>query len=38
VAVHAEDREDVERAAEVLEKGGAQQLEWLDSEGRRVET
>jgi len=38
VAVHAEERDDAERAAEVLEKGGAQQVEWLDSEGRRVES
>ena len=37
VAVHAEDRADVEKAAKVLEKAGSQELEWIDAEGHRVE-
>ena len=38
VAIHAEDKDDVEKAAKVLEKAGAEQLEWVDSEGRRLES
>ncbi len=38
VAVHAEERGDVEKAAKALEEAGAQQLEWIDAEGRRVES
>ncbi|MDQ4068366.1 MAG: hypothetical protein M3203_02645, partial [Actinomycetota bacterium] len=38
VAVHAEERSDVEKAAKVLEEAGSQQLEWIDSEGRRAES
>lgn len=38
VAVHAEDGEDVEKAAKVFEEAGAQQLERIDAEGRRVQS
>jgi hypothetical protein len=37
VAVHAEDRSDVEKAAKVLDGEHADQVEWLDAEGRRVD-
>lgn len=36
VAVHATDKSDVEKAAEVLEGEGADELDWLDAEGRKV--
>ena len=37
LAVHAADKSDVEKAAEVLEDHDAQQLEWIDGEGRKLE-
>ena len=37
VAVHATDKADVEKAAEVLEEEEADQLEWIDSEGRKLD-
>jgi hypothetical protein len=37
LAVHATDKADVEKAAKVLEDHGAEQLEWIDAEGRKLE-
>jgi hypothetical protein len=37
VAVHARDRADVERSAQVLEEQGSDQLEWLDQQGHRIQ-
>jgi hypothetical protein len=37
VAVHAVDKADVEKAAKVLEGEKADQLEWLDSEGHKLD-
>ncbi|HEV3401736.1 MAG TPA: general stress protein [Acidimicrobiales bacterium] len=37
VAVHATEKADVEKAAEVLEEEKADKLEWIDSEGRKLE-
>jgi hypothetical protein len=36
VAVHAAEKADVESAAEVLQGQGADRLEWLDADGRRM--
>jgi hypothetical protein len=36
VAVHAADKSDVDKAAEVLQDEKADKLEWIDSEGRRL--
>lgn len=37
VAVHATDRSDVEKAAEVLQDEKADKLEWIDSDGQPLE-
>ncbi len=37
VAVHAADKGDVERAAKILEDEGADKLEWIDSDGRKLD-
>ena len=37
VAVHATDRADVDKAAKVFEQEKADKLEWIDSEGRKLD-
>ena len=37
LAVHAVDKDDVDKAAKVMEGEGADQLEWIDAEGRKIE-
>jgi hypothetical protein len=37
VAVHAADRDDVDKAAKVLEGKHPDQIDWLDAEGKRVD-
>ena len=36
VAVHAADKTDVDKAARVLEDEEAEQLQWIDAEGRKI--